>query len=178
GLLHHERRNNGDVNLRSFWLRRVRRLVPAQVTLVAVLVTFTALFRRRELYSLRGQVVSTLTGTTNWYLIATENSYFAAIGRPPVLRHMWSLAIEMQFYVFWPILFLFLLKMFGHSLRKLVVSVLVGAVASAVLLAFLATSGEDPSTAYFATFSRLSGLLLGAALALLWRPRTLADAPI
>ena len=178
GLLLSERGRSGTVSLGRFWTRRIRRLVPAQLALVTVLMVFTALFHRRELYTLRGQVVSTLTGTTNWYLIATENSYFSAIGRPPVLRHMWSLAIEMQFYLVWPLLFLLLAKHLGLSLKSLMVTFLAGAVASALLLAVLAGSGADPSTAYYSTFSRLSGLLLGSALALVWRPKNLADAPI
>lgn len=178
GLLISERGRSGTISLGRFWTRRIRRLVPAQVALVTVLVVFTALFHRQELYTLRGQVISTLTGTTNWYLIATENSYFSAIGRPPVLRHMWSLAIEMQFYLVWPVVFLLLAKRLGLSLKTLAITFLAGAVASAALLAVLAGWGDDPSTAYYSTFSRLSGLLLGAALALVWRPKKLGGAPI
>ncbi len=178
GLLISERGRSGTISLGRFWTRRIRRLFPAQLALVTVVMVFTALFHRRELYTLRGQAVSTLTGTTNWFLIATENSYFSAIGRPPVLRHMWSLAIEMQFYLVWPLVFLLAAKQLGLSLKSLMSTFLSIAAASAVLLAVLAGSGQDPSTAYYSTFSRLTGLLLGAALALVWRPKNLADAPI
>ena len=178
GLCLGEQRRRGAIDIGRFWGRRIRRLIPAQVALVVALVVFVFLFHRPELYEVRGQVVAALTGTSNWFLIATSNSYFDAIGRPPALRHLWSLAIEMQFYVFWPLILGVLLRWRGRSLQFLVNVMVGGALFSAVLLWRWGAGAADPSTAYFSTFSRLTGLLLGAALAVVWRPRLLARAPI
>lgn len=178
GLCLSEERRTGSIAFGRFWGRRIRRLVPAQVTLLIALVVYVFLFHRPELYELRGQTVAALLAGTNWFLIATQNSYFDAIGRPPVLRHLWSLAIEMQFYLLWPPVLLVLLRRWGRDLRALV-GVIVGlALVSALLLAVWGSGAADPSRAYFSTFSRLSGLLLGAALAVLWRPSLLERAPI
>lgn len=177
GLCLGEFRRTGSLGLRRFWARRARRLLPAQLALLTALVLFVFLFHRPELYELRGQVIAALTASANWYFFATGNSYFDAIGRPPVLRHMWSLAVEMQFYVFWPPLLL-LLRRRIRSFGGLVATLLGGALLSALLLALWGAGSEDPSRAYFSTFSRLSGLLLGAALAVVWRPGLLDRAPI
>ncbi|MBX3314662.1 MAG: acyltransferase [Actinobacteria bacterium] len=179
GLCLGERRRTGGIGLRRFWGRRIRRLVPAQLALLSVVVIFTFLFHRPELYELRGQVIAALTATTNWFLIATSTPYFDAIGRPPVLRHLWSLAIEMQFYLFWPPVLLVLLRRGrGRSLRFLVGFMVAGALVSSLLLWRWGAGVPDPSDAYYSTFSRLTGLLLGGALAVVWRPRQLGGAPI
>jgi peptidoglycan/LPS O-acetylase OafA/YrhL len=178
GLCLSEQRRTGSIAISRFWGRRIRRLVPAQVTLLIALVVYVFLFHRPELYELRGQTIAALLAGTNWFLIASQNSYFDAIGRPPVLRHLWSLAIEMQFYLVWPPVLLVLLRRWGRDLRTLV-GIMVGmALVSALLLAVWGSGADDPSRAYFSTFSRLTGLLLGAALAVLWRPSLLERAPI
>lgn len=177
GLLIGETKRTGTVSLRDFWVRRIRRLVPAQITLLVSLLVFVFIFHRAELYEFRGQAIATLFGVVNWFMIATGQSYFTAIGRPPALRHLWSLAIEMQFYLVWPVVFGLLLKAFGRRLTTLVSVLIGGALFSSVLMVVLYRA-DDPSTAYYSTFTRLTGLLLGAALAVVWRPDRLADAPI
>ncbi|MCU1453299.1 MAG: acyltransferase 3 [Acidimicrobiales bacterium] len=173
-LLVGEHDRSGRVGLKRFWSRRVRRLLPAQVALLAVVTVVTAIFYREDLYDLRGQVVAALTASTNWYLIATGGSYFSALGRPPVLRHLWSLAIEMQFYVVWPLVFVAAMRRWKEHIERLVIALVVAAVASSVLLAVVFSPSADASRAYYDTFCRLTGLLLGAALALVWRPAALA----
>ena len=173
-LLLGEYERSDGVELRGFWIRRIRRLVPAQLALVVVVVAVTAIFYREDLLALRGQVIAALTATMNWYLLSTDGSYFAAFGRPPVLRHLWSLAIEMQFYVFWPVCFLALMRRWKDDLARVALVILAVAFASAILMAVLFQPGGDPSAAYYNTFSRLTALLLGATLALFWRPNALA----
>ena len=173
-LLVGEHARSGTVGLRRFWTRRVRRLLPAQLTLLAVVTVVTAVFYRQDLYDLRGQVVAAVTASTNWYLLATGGSYFAALGRPPVLRHLWSLAIEMQFYVVWPLVFAAAMKVWRDRIERLVIALLGTALASALLMAIVFNPHADASRAYYNSFCRLTGLLLGAALALLWRPAALA----
>jgi len=177
GLLIGEHQKNGTVSLREFWVRRIRRLVPAQVTLLLALLLYVFLFHRPELYELRGQAIAALVAGMNWFLIASGQSYFTAIGRPPALRHLWSLAIEMQFYLVWPVVFSVLLRQWGRKLNTLVAILVGGALFSSVLMAVLYRA-DNPSTAYYSTATRLTGLLLGAALAVVWRPRKLHDAPI
>ena len=173
-LLLGEYERSQRIELRGFWTRRIRRLLPAQITMVVVVVVVTAIFYREDLLALRGQVIAALTATMNWYLLATNGSYFASFGRPPVLRHLWSLAIEMQFYVFWPVCFLALMRRWKDDLARVALVILAVAFASAILMAVLFRPGGDPSGAYYNTFSRLTGLLLGATLALFWRPNALA----
>jgi len=123
-LLLGEYERSDGVELRGFWTRRIRRLVPAQVAMVVVVVAVTAIFYREDLLALRGQVIAALTATMNWYLLSTNGSYFAAFGRPPVLRHLWSLAIEMQFYVFWPVCFLALMRRWKDDLARVALVIL------------------------------------------------------
>ncbi|MCU1353258.1 MAG: peptidoglycan-N-acetylmuramate O-acetyltransferase [Acidimicrobiales bacterium] len=178
-LLVGEHERSGGVELKRFWTRRVRRLLPAQLALLATVTVVTAVFYREDLFDLRGQVVAALTASTNWYLRATGGSYFANLGRPPVLRHLWSLAIEMQFYVVWPLLFVGLMRLWRGKIERLVVTLLLAALASAALMAYLyQPPPADLSRVYYNTFCRLTGLLLGAALALLWRPSALVRGPV
>ena len=111
-----------------------------------------------------------LTYVTNWFFIVTEQSYFALVERPPVFQHLWSLAIEEQFYLLWPLLLLGLLRLFRGRPKPIAAVVALGAVASMVWMAVLFEPAMDPSRAYYGTDTRASGLLLGAALALVWKP--------
>ena len=119
---------------------------------------------------LAGQVWAALTYVTNWFLIVTEQSYFALVERPPVFQHLWSLAIEEQFYLLWPLLLLGLLRLFRGRPKPIAAVTALGAVASLVWMAVLFQPAMDPSRAYYGTDTRASGLLLGAALALVWKP--------
>ena len=168
----------GSLGFGRFWSGRLRRLAPAQLALVVAVTIAVALWHPEELADLPGQVAAALTGTTNWYLIATQGSYFEQLGRPPVLRHLWSLAVEIQFYLVFPPILVLLLRRAGARVDRIVVGLLVAILASTIYLAVLFDPSTDPARAYFDTFARLAAPLTGAVLALLWRPRALGRAPV
>lgn len=169
---------DGAMDLRSFWVGRARRLAPALLTLLVVTTLAVAVLHRSELADLRGQVLSALTGTTNWYLIVSDSSYFDQLGRPPYLRHLWSIAVELQFYFVVPPLLAVVLRREGGRLDRVVLGLGVAIAASAIWMAVLFDSGTDPSRPYYSTFTRLLAPLVGAVLALLWRRRNLVRAPV
>jgi peptidoglycan/LPS O-acetylase OafA/YrhL len=104
-LLLAEARERGRVDLRAFWIRRARRLLPALYLLLIATLAFAVVFLPGEVAGLRNDAVAAFGYATNWYLLAGQESYFEAIGRPSPLLHLWSLAVEEQFYVLWPPLF-------------------------------------------------------------------------
>lgn len=170
-------RRTGGLGFRRFWSNRFRRLLPAQLVLFVWVTLTVAILHGDELAELRGQIVAALAGVTNWYLIATEGSYFEQLGRPPLLRHLWSLAIELQFYLVFPPILVLLVRRFGQRLDLVVAGLLVAVLASAIWMAVLFDPSGDPTRAYFDTFARLGAPLLGAALALVWRPSALQRGP-
>src|SRR3712207_1531765 len=103
-LLLEERRRQGRINLVGFWMRRARRLLPALYLLLVVTLTFAVVFLPGEVAGLREDALAAFGYVTNWYLIVGEESYFESVGRPSLLQHLWSLAVEEQFYVLWPLL--------------------------------------------------------------------------
>ena len=169
-LLVSEKTSKGRVDFRQFWIRRGRRLLPALWLLLAVTVAFVALLHSGELGDLKPQVFAALTYVSNWYLIVSGASYFQEMGRPSPLAHLWSLAIEEQFYLVWPLVVAGALAVMRRI--QLLYVVLAAALGSTVLMWALADP-IDPSRAYFGTDTRASGLLIGAALALVWRPSRL-----
>jgi len=171
-LLLAEWRQRGRIDLKTFWLRRARRLLPALYVLLVVSLAFAVVFLPGEVAGLRGDVLAAFGYVTNWYLIFGQESYFEAVGRPSLLQHLWSLAVEEQFYLIWPPI-LALGLCFGATRlrqRRLLTVVLLGAGASAVAMALLYTPGVDPSRIYYGTDTRATGLLFGAALAFVWSP--------
>ncbi len=188
-LLLAESQANGTVSLKQFWLRRARRLLPALWTVVLGVVVFAAIFQRDILGTLRGDVVAALFYGFNWFQIWVGTSYFTSFEFVP-LRHLWSLAVEEQFYLIWPIVMLIVAK-FGKRRLPIVSVVFVGAaVALAVYMGVVYKAGTISTIAdtpeqftslfgqsvsrvdylFLGTFTRSSGLLLGAALAIWWRP--------
>jgi peptidoglycan/LPS O-acetylase OafA/YrhL/CubicO group peptidase (beta-lactamase class C family) len=167
-LLLAEWRAEGRVDLRTFWLRRARRLLPALFALLALTLVVASVVLPEEVADLGAQTLAALAYVTNWHLIATQQSYFDATLRPPLLQHLWSLAVEEQFYLLWPLLFTLGIARLGR--RGLLVATLAAAAASTAAMALLAEPGADPSRVYYGTDTRAAGLLLGAALALVWTP--------
>jgi peptidoglycan/LPS O-acetylase OafA/YrhL len=172
-LLLSEHRRRGSIGLRGFWFRRARRLLPAVFALLIVVTAVSVVFVRDELSRLRGDLIAALTYTMNWHLILGGTSYFDQFGRPPLLRHLWSLAVEEQFYLLWPPILLLLLVMFRKRPDRLLLVLVGAALASALLMAVLYVPA-DPSRAYYGTDTRMAGLLLGSCLAVFWHPRQLA----
>ena len=109
-LLSQEFTRHHGIALGQFWLRRARRLLAALYTLLAVVSVVVLVFYREDADELAGQVWAALTYVTNWFLIVIDQSYFATVERPLVFQHLWSLAIEEQFYLVWPVLLLVLLR--------------------------------------------------------------------
>ena len=132
-LLLSEHRRSGSVGLKNFWFRRARRLLPAVFALLFVVSVVSVLFVRDELARLKGDLVASLTYTMNWHLIVGETSYFDQFDRPPLLRHLWSLAVEEQFYLLWPLLLVGLLALFRKRPDRLFGAMLGLALVSAVL---------------------------------------------
>jgi peptidoglycan/LPS O-acetylase OafA/YrhL len=168
-LLVTEYEQHGRISLRQFWFRRARRLLPAVYMLLLVVSLTVVLFVREQAAHTRGDVIAGLTYTTNWYLIGTGQSYFESFGRPPMLQHLWSLAVEEQFYLAWPLIMLALLVVFKRRPERMAIPMLAMVLGSTVLMAVLYDSA-DPSRVYFGTDTRAGGLILGATFALFWRP--------
>ena len=163
-LAEHDR--SGRIALARFWLRRARRLLPALFLLLAAVAGYCSLFSRSDLAGLRGDILAALTYVTNWDLILTGATYFDSWERPSLLRHLWSLAVEEQFYLLWPLIIAAALAALG---RRLSLSLITAAVtASAFAMAMLHEPGGSVTRVYYGTDTRASGLLIGAALAFVW----------
>lgn len=166
-LLIAEWRAQGSINLPAFWLRRARRLLPALFLLLASTLTFAVLFLPGEVAGLRGDALAAAGYSMNWYLVFGQKSYFELVGRPPMLQHLWSLAVEEQFYLVWPLLFTVMARRWQLK-RRMLAAIVAGAVASAGLMALLYQPDADPSRIYYGTDTRATGLLIGCALAVGW----------
>src|SRR5580704_11208573 len=157
----------GRLNLKDFWSRRARRLLPALALMLIVVTAAATVIEPGQGTSLRLALLAAVTYTSNWYQILHHVSYFAALGlftAPPPLDHLWSLAIEEQFYLIWPVLlWLLILRLNGRRAR--VTATLILAALSALAMA-LEYSPGDPSLVYYGTDTHASALLIGAALAL------------
>lgn len=163
GLLLDEKRRSGTVSLRSFWNRRGRRLLPALAALLVVIVVVTTLLGDvAQRHDLPNGLLAAVFYVSNWNLIAHHQSYFDQFSSLSPLRHLWSLAIEEQFYLVWPLVVLACLS----RSRKLLIGVtIVATVTSIGLMAFFLGSG-DPSRSYYGTDTRAFSLLIGALGAL------------
>jgi peptidoglycan/LPS O-acetylase OafA/YrhL len=165
-LLLAERRREGSVGFKAFWLRRARRLLPAVLLVIFVCLLAASTIARDDLVRTRGDALASLVYLTNWHLIAASHSYFNAFGRPSLLQHLWSLAVEEQFYLFWPLILLGSLKLVGRRGTVLITVAL--ALSSTVLMWALYNPNQDPSRVYYGTDTRAATLLVGALLAFAW----------
>jgi peptidoglycan/LPS O-acetylase OafA/YrhL len=169
----------GRLDLAGFWTRRARRLLPALAAMLVVVTAAATVIEPGQEASLRLALLAAATYTSNWYQILHHVSYFAAAGQagaPPPLDHLWSLAIEEQFYLAWPlIVWCVIVRLDARRAR--VTCALIGAAVSALVMAIQYTPGGDPSPVYYGTDTHASALLIGAALALAWPLRRLAAIP-
>jgi peptidoglycan/LPS O-acetylase OafA/YrhL len=171
-LLLAEWRTKGSVDVKAFWMRRARRLLPALYLLIVATLAYAVVFLPGEVAGLRNDALAAFGYVTNWYLVLGHESYFEAVGRPSLLKHLWSLAVEEQFYLVWPLVF-WLGVSFGATrwrTRRVLMVALGGAAISVALMAALFVPGADPSRLYYGTDTRAAGLLIGAALAIVWTP--------
>ena len=177
-LLSHQQAT-GSLGMLEFWRRRARRLLPALFVMLAIVAGWVALLQRAQLPALRGAMAAAAGYVSNWWLIAQNSSYFARFGPPSPLGHLWSLAVEEQFYLVWPWLLLLALRCTAgrpeRSRRHLLTA---GAaaltVASALAMAVLYHPGYDPTRVYDGTDTRAFALLIGAGLAFASPSRAMA----
>ncbi|WP_022883245.1 acyltransferase family protein [Glaciibacter superstes] len=166
GLLVAEHQRFGHLSLARFWQRRVRRLVPPLIPLVLICCTVAWLIGGDILVGIGWQLAGASTFSYNWVSIASDASYFSS-GQPELFRNLWSLAVEEQFYLLWPLALLAVLLIRKPRLRLVVVCV--AALASAASMAMLYQPGADPTRVYYGSDTHSFGLLIGAALAMLLR---------
>ncbi len=162
-LLIAEHERTGRIDLRAFWLRRFRRLLPAVIALLIVVALLIPLLAPDAADVFRRDAIGALLYVSNWWQLWFGQSYFEAALRPPLLRHLWSLAVEEQFYVIWPIAMLGIVR-----LRRQIATALLlcAATASAAVMMVVNHSAADGTRAYVGTDTRAFGLLIGAALAM------------
>ncbi len=173
-LLLGERVRTGRTDFAQFWIRRARRLLPALYALLVVVSTAWLIWHPSEVAGLRGAVAAAAAYVSNWYLIAVKQSYFESVSRPSPLLHLWSLAVEEQFYLIWPLALVGLLRLFRRRMRLVLLATLALAAGSAALGMALYHPGLDPYRIWYGTDTRAAGILLGAALAIAvppWRMR-------
>jgi peptidoglycan/LPS O-acetylase OafA/YrhL len=169
-LLLSEYRRAGHLNVLRFWMRRARRLLPAVAVMIAVTLVLAAIVIPGDVPSLRGDALASLFYVNNWHLIVSDQSYFQEFARPSLFRHLWSLSVEEQFYLLWPLMFAAGMKLFGR--QRLLLGVLAGAGLSTLLMIVLFNPGS-PDRVFYGTDTRAVGLLLGVALAMVWHPSRL-----
>ncbi|MEX1105760.1 MAG: acyltransferase family protein [Ilumatobacteraceae bacterium] len=198
-LLIGEHERDGRVDLRQFWIRRFRRLLPALYAMLALLIVYLAIFMQQARGRTRGDIIAGVTYVSNWYQIWVGQGYTASEAFVP-LRHLWSLAVEEQFYLIWPLIMVVILRRSSATLPRIGLWLFGVAVAIAVFTALVFRPGDVASacspedsygywriagrcisindTLYLSTITRASGLMLGAAFAMVWRPVAIMRGPM
>jgi len=168
---------SGGLDLRGFYKARARRLLPPMIFMILVTGLYISIWAQDSIKRFLIDTPFALSGSINWWLVAREQDYFEAIGRPPLLQHTWSLAVEAQFYLVWPLILLLILKRFGKKVIPL--AALTIALVSGVILFYVSLqldASSDISHIYFGTDTHSIGLFLGAALAVSWIPQNFSEA--
>jgi peptidoglycan/LPS O-acetylase OafA/YrhL len=165
------------LDLRAFYAARLRRIYPAFIFMVVCTVIFIGVWAPEAIKRFLSDLPYALTGSINWLLVARHQDYFEAIGRPPLLQHTWSLAVELQFYLIWPIILLTVLKYFGKkniARIALLIAITSGVTLFLVSLQLDQSNAQQVSHIYFGTDTHSLGLFLGSALAVSWIPQNLS----
>lgn len=168
---------SGGLDLRGFYKARARRLLPPMIFMILLTGLYISIWAQDSIKRFLIDTPFALSGSINWWLVAREQDYFEAIGRPPLLQHTWSLAVEAQFYLVWPLILLLILKRFGKKIIPL--AALTIALVSGVILFYVSLqldASSDISHIYFGTDTHSIGLFLGAALAVSWIPQNFSEA--
>ncbi|MFM2072442.1 MAG: hypothetical protein RLZZ623_2705, partial [Actinomycetota bacterium] len=198
-LLIAEHERSGTVDLRQFWLRRFRRLLPALYVMLALMTVYLAIFKAQARGRTRGDIIAGVTYVSNWYQIWVGAGYTATEAFAP-LRHLWSLAVEEQFYVIWPLIMVVILRRGRAHLPRVALWLFGVSLAITLIIAYLYVPGDINSTCapgnshgywiiagrcisvndtlYLSTFTRAGGLMLGAAFAMVWRPVAVMRGPL
>ena len=168
---------SGALDLRGFYWARLRRIYPGFLFMVFSTIIFIGVWAPEAIKRFLTDLPYALVGMMNWALVARQQDYFESIGRPPLLQHTWSLAVELQFYLIWPIILLTVLKYFGKAnvaRVALIIAMFSGAALFIVSLQLDAANAQQVSHIYFGTDTHSLGLFLGAALAVSWIPQNLS----
>lgn len=175
GILISEVEEEGTIDLKNFWLRRIRRLVPAVMSMAVVIIFVSAVVNRIIFTKGCKDFLASVLGFNNWWQIFNKVSYFEAAGVPSPFTHCWSLAIETQFYLIYPLILLGIYKLVksreeGRAKRGLLFAgvTLMLALSSVILMIVLFDPQQDASRVYYGTDTRAFSLLFGALLAILW----------
>jgi peptidoglycan/LPS O-acetylase OafA/YrhL len=167
---------SGGLDLRAFYASRVRRLLPPLLFMLIITAIFIGVWAPDSMKRFLIDTPFAITGLMNWWLVFREQDYFESFGRPPLLQHTWSLGVEAQYYLFWPLILLFVLKFFG---KKVIPTAALAIATFSGIALFLASlradisGNQDISHVYFGTDTHSIGLFLGSALAVSWIPQNL-----
>ena len=167
---------SGGLDLRGFYAGRVRRLLPPLVFMLVITSIFVGVWAPDSMRRFLTDAPFALTGLMNWWLVFKHQDYFESFGRPPLLQHTWSLGVEAQYYLLWPLILYFVLKAFG---KKVIPTAALSIATISGVALFLASiradisSTQDVSHVYFGTDTHSIGLFLGSALAVSWIPQNL-----
>ena len=165
------------LDLRAFYAARLRRIYPGFLFMVICTIIFIGVWAPEAIKRFLSDLPYALTGSINWLLVARHQDYFETVGRPPLLQHTWSLAVELQFYLIWPIILLTVLKYFGKkniARIALIIAMVSGTTLFIVSLQLDQANAQQISHIYFGTDTHSLGLFLGSALAVSWIPQNLS----